>query len=209
GFRVGAIATRPNENLGPERLKGMEAGVGFTRRRLALRATGWWSRLDDPVTNVTVGALERQRQNVGGVNGRGLEAEVVLWPASGLEWSGAVALTRSVFDDRLRPGIDGRDVPQVPAVQWSSRLRYGAAAGWVALEVRGAGRQFEDDRNELPLRPFLAIDVAAGYRVARWAELLVSFENVGNTEIEVGRTPVPTIGLPRSVHVGVRVIAGR
>ena len=205
GFRVGAITTLPNAALGPERLTGAEAGVGVTRHRVALRATAWWSRLEESVANVTVGALERQRQNVGAVAGRGFEAEMVLRPAIGLEWTGSLALTRSVFDDAVRPAIDGRAVPQVPRAQWSSKLRYSRSPLWAFVEVRRAGRQFEDDRNELPLRPSAVVDLAAGFRIHRYVEVSLSVENAANQEVEVGRTPLPTIGLPRSFHVGVRV----
>ena len=205
GFRVGAITTRPNENLEAEWLTGAEGGLGFTRRGLALRATGWWSRLDDPVANVTIAALERQRQNVGAVHARGAEIEIVARPSPVLESVTVVALTRSIFRDPLRPALDGRRVPQVPGTQWSSRLRYHGGPLWGAVEVRRVGRQFEDDRNELALRPALSVDLAAGYRVGRRVELLLTLENAGNAVIEVGRTPVPTIGLPRGLHIAVRI----
>jgi outer membrane receptor protein involved in Fe transport len=205
GFRVGAIVTLPNEALVPERLTGAEGGLSVTRRRVALRGTAWWSRLDDPVTNVTVASGGRQRQNVGAIRARGFETELVLRPARFVEWTAVVALTASTFRDPSRPALDGRRVPQVPGWQYSSRLRLAGSPLWASAELRRVGRQYEDDRNELPLSPASVIDVVAGWRVSPRFDVRLGVENLMNREVEVGRTPVPTVGLPRAVHVSVRI----
>ncbi|HSK11416.1 MAG TPA: TonB-dependent receptor [Vicinamibacterales bacterium] len=205
GFRVGAISTIPNEQLRPERLTGAEAAIGFTRDRLSLRTTGWWSRVERPVVNVTIGPLLRQRQNVGEIGARGVEAEVVLRPVPALEWTGTASLTRSVFRDPGRPALDRLRVPQVPGRLLSSRIRVLAARLSASVEVRHAGRQYEDDRNELSLSPSTVVDLAASWRVRGNVRVVAGIENVMDREVEVGRTPVPTVGLPRSVHVGVRI----
>jgi outer membrane receptor protein involved in Fe transport len=205
GFRVGAISTIPNEQLRPERLTGAEAAIGFTRDRLSLRTTGWWSRVDQPVVNVTIAPLLRQRQNVGEIAARGVEAEVVLRPLAALEWTGTASLTRSTFRDTGRPALDGLRVPQVPGRQLSSRIRVLAGPLSASIEMRHVGRQYEDDRNELSLSPATVVDLAASWRVRPNVQVLAGIENVMDREVEVGRTPVPTVGLPRSVHVGVRI----
>ncbi|HOC18249.1 MAG TPA: TonB-dependent receptor, partial [Vicinamibacterales bacterium] len=209
GFRVGSIVTAPNDSLGPERSSGTEAGIMMTRRRLSVRATGWWSRLDDPVANVTIGPGERQRQNVGEIRAYGLETELVVRPAAAIEWTSSLALTRSTFRDPLRPTLDGRRVPQVPGRQFSSRLLASGTRVWASAELKHVGRQYEDDLNELPLSPASVIDVVAGWRVHRRVDVRVGVENVTGREVEVGRTPVSTIGLPRTLHVSVRIASRR
>jgi outer membrane receptor protein involved in Fe transport len=204
GFRVGAISTLPNDALQPERLSGAEGGVTFTRRGVAARATGWWSRLGNPVTNVTTAPQQRQRQNVGEIHARGFEAEVVVRPLKAVEWTSALALTRSVFRDAERPALDGLRVPQVPGRQLSSRLRLVASPFWVSAEVRLLGRQFEDDLNELPLSPASVIDTVLGVALNRRFDVVFALENVADREVQVGRTPVPTVGLPRTFHVSLR-----
>ena len=205
GFRVGSIVTTPNDALGPERLTGAEGGATLTRRRISVRATWWWSRLDDPVANVTIGPGERQRQNVGEVRAHGLETELVVRPAAAIEWTSSLALTRSTFHDALRPSLDGRRVPQVPGRQFASRLRLVGTHLWASAELKHVGRQYEDDLNDLPLSPASVIDVVAGWRVNRRLDVRAGIENVTDREVEVGRTPVPTIGLPRTFHVSVRI----
>ncbi len=205
GFRVGAIVTLPNAGLAPEHLTGVEAGVSVTRRRVSLRTTGWWSRLDEPVVNVTTAPQERQRQNIGQVRGRGVEAEVVFRPFPALEWTSAVALTRSTFRDPMRPDLDGRRVPQVPGTQISSRLRLTVSRFSASVEVRRVGLQYEDDRNELVLSPGSLADLAVAWAVSRRLDVVVGVENVADREVVVGRTPIPTVGLPRSAYVSVRV----
>ena len=54
-FRVGSITTLANFDLAPERLKGVEGGLNHALNdKLFWRVTGFWSRLKDPVSNVTI-----------------------------------------------------------------------------------------------------------------------------------------------------------
>src|SRR5262249_49869721 len=69
-FRVGSVLTLANENLGPERLVGGEAGVNIIPARgVNVRATWYDNHVRNPVSNVTlttVGAnVTQQRQNLG------------------------------------------------------------------------------------------------------------------------------------------------
>ncbi len=54
-FSVGAVTTRPNDQLGPERLKGGELGLNVApMRNLTARLTWFDNRVEDPVSNVTM-----------------------------------------------------------------------------------------------------------------------------------------------------------
>ncbi|MEO8484316.1 MAG: TonB-dependent receptor, partial [Acidobacteriota bacterium] len=69
-FRVGTVLTLANNQLGPERLIGGEAGVRFEPiRHLTARVTWFDNGIKDPVSNVTLttaGAnVTQQRQNLG------------------------------------------------------------------------------------------------------------------------------------------------
>ena len=49
-FSVGAVLTRPNDQLGPERLKGGEFGVNVAPvRNMTVRATWFDNRVENPV----------------------------------------------------------------------------------------------------------------------------------------------------------------
>lgn len=56
-FQVGNDVTLPNERLRPEKLRSAEAGLNVRRGIVAVRATAFFSVLDDAVTNVTVSTL--------------------------------------------------------------------------------------------------------------------------------------------------------
>ena len=54
-FSVGAITTRPNDQLNPERLKGGELGFNVApASNLTARVTWFDNRIEDPVSNVTL-----------------------------------------------------------------------------------------------------------------------------------------------------------
>ena len=55
-FRVGNDLTEANAALEPETVTGVEAGWSWTGDRASLTATAFWTRLDDAIVNVTIGA---------------------------------------------------------------------------------------------------------------------------------------------------------
>ncbi|RPI54519.1 MAG: TonB-dependent receptor, partial [Acidobacteria bacterium] len=78
-FRVGAILTLANEELGPERLTGVEAGVSVAASdRVTVRGTFFNNRVQDPIANVTINAAgtTRQRRNLGSTNIGGVQTDV-------------------------------------------------------------------------------------------------------------------------------------
>ena len=71
-----------------------------------------------------------------------------------------------------------------------------------AANVRVIGEQFDDDRNDFRLGAGSLLDGRIGWRWPR-AELFSAIENALNAEIDTGRTPIRTIGSPRSARVGL------
>jgi outer membrane receptor protein involved in Fe transport len=210
GFRVGNTSTTPNPGLAPEQLRGGEAGVLFTRGRLSGRATGFWNHVEDPITNVTLSAsptlIVRQRQNAGALRSAGLEIEADVRLTSALALSGSGVLTRARFHETADPQLRGNRVPQVPTSQWSTALRYAAPDRMtVSAQLRVIGQQFDDDLNRLALRRAAVIDVLAGRTLAPHVHAFAAIENVFDAEYDVGRTPVRTVGLPRTLRGGVRI----
>ena len=54
-FSVGAVTTRPNDQLNPERLTGGEAGVNVApAKNLTARFTWFDNRVENPISNVTL-----------------------------------------------------------------------------------------------------------------------------------------------------------
>jgi outer membrane receptor protein involved in Fe transport len=204
-FRVGNVLTRANAALGPERARGWEAAALVTRPWLGARAAFFWTSLDDAIVNVTLQsgpAIVRQRQNAGRVRARGLEVESDLRVSHGLALTAAAAFVDSVFTE----GSDlvGLRVPQVPRVYASAGFRGAWPRAAAAVEWRFMGEQYDDDRNQFVLKRSSMVDLKGSWR-ARWGfEVFAALENTFDEEQDVGRTPLRTIGLPRTFRAGIR-----
>ncbi len=228
-FRVGAILTQANFDLGPERLKGTEVGVNILpHENLTVRATFFDNRIKNPVANVTINTGTRQRQNLGRTQVRGVQfdAEYRL----GTTWRVGGGY---VFDDaRVReynptpaPAISlvGKYIAQVPRHRGSFRVLYvNPRLATVSFDVEGASRQFEDDQNLLVVPAAALRD--AGYKasaepglpgfgivnlnisrtVVRSVDVYLGAQNLFDKEFFVGLAPT-TIGSPRMVTVGARI----
>lgn len=209
-FRVGNVLTNANENLEAEKLRGFEAGARYEGLSYVLRATLFRMTTRDPVANVTISSapalIQRQRQNLGRTRTSGIELDAE--HRIGNHWrvsAGYLYSDAEVVDFSENPAVEGNRLPHVPRHQGSLRLSYSGLAGsLVASDVRWSGEQFEDDRNQLTLGGFTTVDLFASKLVTpRWSAY-GAVENVLNEEIEVGRTPVTTLGQPRAWRFGAR-----
>ena len=71
-FSVGAVTTRPNDQLGPERLVGGEAGVNVApARNVSVRLTWFDNRISNPISNVTLDARRWRRSRTSARRGSG------------------------------------------------------------------------------------------------------------------------------------------
>lgn len=206
-FRVGSIITEANPLLRPESARGVEAGASWHRRGHTVRALGFWSRVDDAIVNVTLSSdgpvILRQRQNAARITARGLEVEAEIRATRDVSVTGATAFIDSTF---AAGPLEGLRVPQVP--RWHHAIGARAAFETVRLsaEWRYIGRQFDDDRNALVLDPSTMTDVRLGWFLRRQVEIFGAVENLFDDEQDVGRTPLRTIGLPRTARLGIRVV---
>jgi outer membrane receptor protein involved in Fe transport len=76
------------------------------------------------------------------------------------------------------------------------------------VRARFAGAQFEDDLNALPLAGFGTVDAVAAVSLTRGLEVFAAGENLFDRRYPIGRTPVTTLGPPRSGRVGLRLRLG-
>jgi iron complex outermembrane receptor protein len=215
-FQVGTVITAPNPDLRPELLTGAEAGPEIELGPgLRLRATAFWSRLEDPIVSVTLpAALEdgatRRRENLGRARIRGVEAEATFRPAPAVvasaAWTFADASVRSAPGF---PELVGKDLPHDPAHRVAARLGYERADVVAArVEVRWLSRAWEDDLNTLPLPAYAVVDATVSRSFGRSVEAFASAENLLDRRFLVGRAGVDTVGAPRLVRVGIRVRTG-
>ena len=115
------------------------------------------------------------------------------------DWKAAAGLM--FVDATIRDGeLRGNRVPQVPRHQASAQLSWRG----VGAQLRWSAIQYDDDRNELELEPYMVADVFASIPVAAALEATLAIENVFDEDVEVSATPVVSLGAPRAWRVGLR-----
>jgi outer membrane cobalamin receptor len=65
--------------------------------------------------------------------------------------------------------------------------------------------RFDDDRNELELDEYGVLDLSFSQRLVQGFSVFMSIENLFDKDYDVGRTPLRTIGWPRTYRFGVRM----
>lgn len=209
--QVGNTATLNNPQLNPEVLTGLEAGLLVSLRRASWRATTYWNNLTDAVTNVTISTtptlITKQKQNADSVRAKGVEIEGDYRPWSALTVTGSVVATSSRYRHVTSlPALEGNRVPQIPVAQAGLGATYVAPrVATVAAQWRFGSTQFEDDLNTLRLASYHVVDLTVTRGIGRAVRAFVAIENLLDTEIQTGRTPVTKIGWPRMTRIGIRV----
>jgi outer membrane receptor protein involved in Fe transport len=225
-FRVGNTITEANSALSPERLYGVEGGVGGHMGAFSWDATGFYNRLENAVTNVTVvpataktgpvpgfpdvgilpaGGSVLMKQNVGAINAEGVEAEAT--------WSLGSTLQLRAAADYTHAAVDGGAVaPQLTGLQPAQQPRFTATAGvdWRALpqlrlhgDLRYESTRYDDDLNTRPLAPGTVIDVRAEWSFSREASIYLAADNLFDVRIQTANTTAAvSYDAPRIVRVG-------
>jgi len=222
-FRVGNDVTEANAGLKPETLYGVEGGLSG-QGTVRWSVTGFYNRLEDPITNVTVGfgpatfptagfipagGVLRQRRNAGAIEAYGLEGDVAWTPSAALSLRAAAAATHAEVDGGdAAPQLDGLRPAQTP------RLTLTAGAEWAPVEAlrlsvdaRYESTRFEDDLNSRKLSPGVTVDARAAWRVSPDTDVYLALENVGDAEIEIAESAsgVESYAAPRTVRLGLSV----
>jgi outer membrane receptor protein involved in Fe transport len=222
-FRVGTVLTLANNQLGPERLAGGEAGIRLTPvRNVSWRTTWFDNRVKDPVSNVTLTAaganVTQQRQNLGRTRISGIQTDVE-YRAGAFRIGGGYLYGRAkVTDFAANPALVGKFLPQVPRHRGSLQFAYvNPRYLTFAFALQGVGRQFDDDQNlrivpgqsQPGLPGYVVFELSASRALGGHLELFAGAQNLFDREYFVGTLPTTT-GTPRLVHGGVRLkLAGR
>jgi outer membrane receptor protein involved in Fe transport len=230
-FSVGAITTRPNDQLGPESLVGGEAGVTVApASNVTARLTWFNNYIDDPVLNVTLNATTAQKQNLGQTRIRGVQTDVEYRIGSFWRVTGAYVYDQAKVTDGgvANAALVGKYVPQVPLHRGSFQVAYSNPRyATVAFSMQALSLQYNDDQNvQFIPAPTLA---QAGYTsftgpglpgyasydftilrdVGRYLQVFYGVQNMFD-KVSFVQTNPSTTGTPRLMNFGVRVrLSGR
>jgi outer membrane receptor protein involved in Fe transport len=221
-FRVGADATAANAALDPERLTGAEAGLDLTPvPGLAIHATGYWSRLDGAIANVTIAngpgifpgvgvvsaaGVYRQRQNLDSVEARGVEIDA-RYALRNFNLSASYAFADSRVHGRgLAAPLDGMRPAQTAANQASATIGWHTRETGVSLTARYTGPQFEDDQNTRLLASAVTVDASLRLPVAAGFGIELRGENLADARVEAGISGPGVVerASPRTLWIALR-----
>jgi vitamin B12 transporter len=220
-FRVGADATAANAALAPERLTGVDGGVTLTPLPGAtLAATVFWNRLEDAISNVTVGqgpgtfpgvgfvaGVYRVRRNLDAIRSTGVELDAryatgpVFAQASWSHVNPRVEASGSAI------ALDGLRPAQTPRDTVSATLGWRQGQAVVSTTLRYTAGQFEDDQNTRVLAPATTLDAYLALPITRGVAIEARGENLADERIEAGISGagISELATPRTLWIGVRL----
>lgn len=212
GFQVDQQLTEANANLRSERATGWETGFQKQLRAWgsALRASYFWTQVNRPVSSLTL--LETptkqifKRENLGQIESRGVSLDYALHPAEWISVEGGYQFADATITKFApQPQLVGKWIPEVPRNMATAQVSLSRPKlGLLSLQGRMSGRQYDDDNNALLLHGYFRLDAYAQHSFGRHIVFFGDGENLFNRSIEVGRTPVLTLGTPRVARVGLR-----
>jgi len=214
-FRVGAILTLANDQLGPERLVGGEVGVNVApSENFTFRSSWYDNRVKNPVANVTIAVNMQQRQNLGRTRIWGWQNDVEYRISRDVRVGAGYLFNQAkVKEFSANPALVGLYLPQVPVHRGSVNVAYAnPSIVTVAATAFFYGRQYDDDLNqrtkpgetEPGLPPYGTMELSALRGIGRNFDVFFGVQNLFDTEYYVGFAPT-TIGTPRLVNGGIRV----
>jgi outer membrane cobalamin receptor len=220
-FRVGNDITLANSNLAPERLYGVEAGIGG-QGPLSWDADVFYNRLGNAVTNVTIGkgpgsfplagfvpagGTLFERENAGAVNAYGLEGEASYPVSTAFELRAAFAFTHARVDGGAQaPQLTGKRPAETPDAVVTADLVW-RAAGRLTLSggLRYEGDRFDDDQNTRRIDGGTGVDARADLRISDRLGAFLAADNVFGARLQTGRSAagVVTYDAPTVVRIGL------
>ncbi len=214
-FSVGLVRTLANEDLGPERLFGGEAGVRIeATRNLSVRSTWFDNTVKNPVSNVTIGTNLQQRQNLGRTRIHGWQNDAEIRFGQSLRLTGGYLFNiAKVTENETQPALVGLYLPQVPKNRGSAGVTYSNPRyATIAATAMFFGRQYDDDLNQRTkpgetdpgLPPYGVLDFNVSRDFGRSLEVFFGVQNLFDKEYYVQLQPTTT-GSPRLINGGVRV----
>jgi outer membrane receptor protein involved in Fe transport len=211
-FRVGNVQTLANPYVRAEHFTGGEGGVRATllQDRITIYGVGFWGVVTDPVANVTLSTtpqlIVRMRENLGRVQAPGLQAGINFTVTNRIWLSCAYQFIDSTVSSfPANPALVGNQVPLVPKNEFVFQGTWAAPQRlFVAIQGRTASNEFDDDQNLLPLGAYFVLSATVSRPLPKGFDVFFQGENLTNSQYDIGRTPVVTLGQPALARIGMR-----
>lgn len=210
--QVGQQITLANPALRSERATGWEVGGLWSLRRIgSVRSSYFWTQVNRPVAAVQVSATPTtqtlKRQNLGQLTSKGITAEVEIRPINFLTVTAGYQYANStVTKFQADPTLVGKWTPQVPRNSATLQARIERRQwGVFSVDLRTSGQQFDDSANQYRLNSFAQVDLYAEHSFRHGLRLYGAVQNLADSRIDAGRTPILTLAAPRIVMAGIRL----
>ncbi|MGQ0537758.1 MAG: TonB-dependent receptor [Gemmatimonadaceae bacterium] len=224
---AGNVITESNPSLKPESLTGVDLGADVTAgASLILRATAFWSRVRDPILEVTLaqagatgraiapcgfvpaGGTCRRRDNIDEFSTKGVEAEVAARPHR--YWTLGASYVwnpTEITEAASQPQLVGKVARGTAENLATAQLGFDHPAfAALHLTTRYVSSRFDDDLNVLRLESFVVTDVRAARRLTSNSRVFLTVENVFDREYAATRAAngFVRIGGPRFIEGGLQ-----
>ncbi|HEY4049997.1 MAG TPA: TonB-dependent receptor [Acidobacteriaceae bacterium] len=214
--QVGQQTTLPNPNLRSERATGWETGFqsDLSRFGSSLRVSYFWTRIDRPVTALTLSSTPTssllRRENLGQIESRGISVDYAALPASWISVEGGYQYANATVTSYVQePYLVGKWIPQVARNMATTQVHFNRRRlGILSVQARISGHQFDDDLNQYLLHSYFRLDAYASHDFGSHLQVYASGENLFDRSIEVGKTPLTTLGTPQVARFGLRLNFG-
>lgn len=204
---VGAQVTYPNFNLLPERATGWETGLATERNWGSIRTSYFLTQVNRPIVAVTQKTNQLMRENLGQIESKGVALDFELAPRRWLAVDGGYQYAYAT----VTHGISdvGNWIPEVARNLATMNVRaMRPRLGTLNLQGRLSGRQYDDDANTYLLHGFFRLDAYASHDFGKRFQVFAAGENLFNRQIEIGKTPTTTLGMPRVGRAGISIRLG-
>ncbi len=210
--QVGQAVTLPNPDLLSERATGWETGMQFSlpTRNTVVRASYFWTEVNRPVTALTLSVtptqIIEQRENLGQIRSRGLSLDYESQPLSWLSITGGYQYANATVTQFAQdPSLVGKWIPQVAHNMATAQVSAAKPKiGLIRLLATQSGRQYDDDENTFLLHGYFQLDAYLAHNFGARTEVYGAVNNIFDRQIDVGRTPLLTVGTPRMASIGIR-----
>jgi outer membrane receptor protein involved in Fe transport len=150
------------------------------------------------------------RENLGQIESRGVSIDFESHPFSWAAITGGYQYAdATVTSYAQQPQLVGNWIPQVARNMATTQVRLShARIGVLSLQARISGHQFDDDANQYLLHSYFRLDAYGSHEFGHHVEIFAAGENLFDRSIEVGKTPILTLGTPQVARFGLRLRFG-